>query len=96
LSNIVKAKTILHHFEVTISDEPLGIMEVMWIAKVMQERYPDIDYTISDSMRIILFDHVGDIYMLSKILSDIGLAEDIGMIKEITDYYPIYEEERTD
>jgi len=64
----------------------------MWIAKVMQERYPDIDYTISDSMRIILFDHVGDIYMLSKVLSDIGLAEDIGMIKEITEYYPIYEE----
>ena len=86
----------MHHFEVTISDEPLGLMEVMWISKVMMERYPDIDYTISDSMRIILFDHVGDIYMLSKILSDIGLAEDIGMIKEITDYYPIYEEERTE
>jgi len=90
--SLVKAKTIIHHFEVTILDEPLTLVEIMWIDKVMAERYPDVEYTISESLRIILFDHIGDIYMLAKVLSDIGLAEDIGMIREITEYYPIYEE----
>jgi len=89
---IMKTKNIAHHFEVTILDEPLHLMEIMWISKVMSEKYPDVDYTIADSLRIILFDHIGDIYMLSKVLADIGIAEDIGMIKEITEYYPNYEE----
>ena len=87
-----KTKNIDHHFEVTIDGDPLSLMEIMWISKVMLERYPDVDYTVSESLRIILFDHIGDIYMLSKVLADIGIAEDIGMIREITDYYPIYEE----
>ena len=87
-----KSKNIDHHFEVTIDGDPLNLMEIMWISKVMLEKYPDVDYTISDSLRILLFDHIGDIYMLSKVLADIGIAEDIGMIREITDYYPIYEE----
>ena len=87
-----KSKNIDHHFEVTIDGDPLSLMEIMWISKVMLERYPDVDYTVSESLRIILFDHIGDIYMLSKVLADIGIAEDIGMIREITDYYPIYEE----
>ena len=87
-----RTKNIDHHFEVTIDGDPLSLMEIMWINKVMMEKYPDVDYTISESLRIILFDHIGDIYMLSKVLADIGIAEDIGMIKEITDYYPIYEE----
>ena len=87
-----KSKNIDHHFEITIDGDPLSLMEIMWISKVMLERYPDVDYTVSESLRIILFDHIGDIYMLSKVLADIGIAEDIGMIREITDYYPIYEE----
>ena len=87
-----RTKNIDHHFEVTIDGDPLNLMEIMWISKVMLEKYPDVDYTISDSLRILLFDHIGDIYMLSKVLADIGIAEDIGMIREITDYYPIYEE----
>jgi len=89
---LFKTKNIDHHFEVTIDGDPFSLMEIMWIHKVMAERYPDVEYTISESLRIILFDHIGDIYMLTKVLSDIGLAEDIGMIREITEYYPIYEE----
>ena len=82
-------KTIHHRFEVTIAGEELSELEILWFYAAFENA--DFDFTISKSGRIMLFDGVKDIKELVKILADIGLADDIGCIKGITEYFPDYD-----
>ena len=82
-------KAIEHHFEVTVVDYPLTEMEEFWVQTVAE--LEDIEVTISKSKRIILFSNIGDIHILIRIVARMGLAEDVGMIKEITEYFPNWE-----
>ena len=73
-------------FEVTIIDEELweGEQDIVKLIAAMN----DINVAISKSGRIITLDNVETIYDCIKIIAKFGLAEEVGLIREITDYEP--------
>jgi hypothetical protein len=87
---MLPVSNIEHRFEVTIVGDELSDLEIVYLYTALFDA--DFEFSISESKRIILFEGISDIKDLIKQLADIGLAEDIGVIKEITEYYPIYEE----
>ncbi len=80
-----------HRFEVTILDFPLEQLEIDCF-KLYAEKHK-IGMSVSQSGLIICFDKVKNIKSLIKILAEIGLAEEVGLIREITEYNPHIEYE---
>ena len=87
----MNVETTHKYFEVTIRDYAIDEVEAMYIQLVCEKS--DVEFSISKSGRIILFSNIKDIKDLIKVLSEMGLAEDIGVIKEITEYWPEYADE---
>ena len=79
------------HFEVTIREEPLSDIEIFVMQAIADTN--EVEFSVSKSGRIVLFSKVADIKTLITILADMGLAEEIGLIKEIKEYWPEYDDE---
>ena len=80
-----------NHFEVTIRDEPLSEVEVLFMQTVADDH--DVDFSVSKSGRVVLFSKVENMHALAEILADMGIAQEIGLIKEVREYWPEYDDE---
>ena len=85
---------IYKRFEITIVEEELYPAEIDFINLIAELN--DLSITISQSGRVILLDNVETIRDAIKIISQIGLADEVGLIREIIEYHPHIEVELLD
>lgn len=98
---ILKAiKMVTKRFEITFT-EPVTQREFAWFEATMVSDVFDMygvdadmpECTMTNNGRIILVEGYETIYDLIKTLAEHEFIHDIGLIKEIVDYEPQYEEE---
>ncbi len=86
----IKAITmIVKRFEITFDCE-ISEAEVNWFKEQLSEEQHAV---LSKSHRILLVDGFEDIYALIEELASNEFVHDIGLIREVIDYEPVYQED---
>lgn len=90
-------KMITKRFEITVVD-PITRAEFEWFeamltSEAFDQGWKDVDCSLSASGLILLVEGVESIYDLISVLAEHEFMHDIGLIKEISDYEPQFEEE---
>lgn len=77
-------------FEITVVD-PISSAEFEWLElKAVDE---DVEVALNKSGRILLVDGFEDVYQLISFISQHEFIHDIGLIREVIEYEPQYEDE---
>ena len=77
-------------FEITVID-PITPSEFDWFGEMLPEE--TMQCTLTSNGRILMVEGVESIYELVAILAEHEFVHDIGLIKEVIDYEPQYDDE---
>ena len=81
---------VTKRFEITLTD-PLTQAEFEWFE--LKATDEDADAAMTNNGRILMVDGLEDIYQLISLLSEHEFIHDIGLIKEVIDYEPQFDDE---
>ena len=79
-------KNVYKIFEVTIKEEPISELEELFIEHICEVK--GYNLVIHRAKRIMTLDNVKNIRECIKIIAQLGFAEEVGLIREITTYEP--------
>ena len=88
-----KPENVVVRFEVTVTI-PIFEFEREWMSKLAEEN--NIDISITNSGLIILMEGPKTVYECIKFIDKMGLSLDVGMIREVVEYYPDFKPEDFD
>lgn len=77
-------------FEITVVD-PITQAEFDWFYDMLPSE--EMDCSLTNNGRILMVEGVEDIYELVSILAEHEFVHDIGLIREVIDYEPQYDDE---
>ena len=83
-------KMVTKTFEITVVD-PISQKEFEWFeSNVCRE---GVDCALNKSGRMLIVEGLEDVHELISILAEHEFIHDIGLIREIVDYEPVYDDE---
>lgn len=80
-------------YEITLT-EPVSDAEIEWLDMLTTEE--EWELAVNQSRRIVLVAGPEDVRDLIKVLAQNEFADDIGLIREIVEYEPIYDDQLFD
>lgn len=92
-------KMVTKRFEITVVD-PISNAELDWFecmvlsSDIALENDQPIEMSLTSNGRILMVEGLEDIYQLISLMAEHEFIHDIGLIKEVIDYEPIYEDEQ--